>query len=94
MYLLVERRGMINVVLHKDSIPTDVLQSYIHSLVLAKNTDEKRSLHSESQSWMDKQYEIFLQKLKASGWKIERLLCPSIIWKAHWMQGQFNEKID
>ncbi|GLU09544.1 hypothetical protein SLE2022_263990 [Rubroshorea leprosula] len=94
MYLLVERRGMINVVLHKDSIPTDVLQSYIHSLVLAKNTNEKRSLHSESQSWMDKQYEIFLQKLKASGWKIERLLCPSIIWKAHWMQRQFNEKID
>ncbi|XP_022726868.1 protein root UVB sensitive 3 isoform X2 [Durio zibethinus] len=93
-YLLVERKGIVSVIMHKDSTAADILKSYIHALVMANLVDGKRSLHLESQSWMDKQYEIFIQKLKSSGWKTERLLSPSIIWKAHWHCESLDEKTD
>ncbi|GAV61448.1 DUF647 domain-containing protein [Cephalotus follicularis] len=94
-YLLVERNRAISVVIHRDSMATDVLQSYIHALVLANFTDiDNVSVHSESQSWMDKHYEVFIQKLRSSGWKTERLLSHSIIWRANWTCGPSNEKID
>lgn len=59
---------MINVFLHKDSTATDVLQAFIHALVMAKLSDEGRSAHSESQSWIDKHYEVFLLKVLLCGW--------------------------
>ncbi|KAF3431582.1 hypothetical protein FNV43_RR26313 [Rhamnella rubrinervis] len=93
-YLLVETKGIIYVVVHKDSTATDVLQSFIHALATATLTDKNRSVHTESQSWMDRQYAIFLQKLKSSGWKTERLLSPSILWKANWISESVDEKID
>ncbi|XVE74344.1 hypothetical protein DITRI_Ditri12bG0009600 [Diplodiscus trichospermus] len=93
-YLLVERKGIINVIMHKDSTVVDILKSYIHAVVMAKFVAEKRSLHLESQSWMEKHYDVFLQKLKLSGWKTERLLSPSIIWKAHWHSELLDEKTD
>ncbi|KAL5553637.1 hypothetical protein UlMin_041038 [Ulmus minor] len=93
-YLLVESKGIINVIMHKDSTATDVLQSFVHAHVMATLTDTKSSVHTESQSWMDKQYEVFLQKLKLSGWKAERLLSPSIRWKANWTAGPSDEKLD
>ncbi|XVF03196.1 hypothetical protein REPUB_Repub04eG0240800 [Reevesia pubescens] len=93
-YLLAERKGIISVIMHKDSTAVDILKSYIHALVMANLMDEKRSLHLESQSWMNKQYEIFVQKLKSSAWKTERLLCPSIIWKVHWHSESLDEKTD
>ncbi|KAL5826261.1 hypothetical protein ACOSQ4_018058 [Xanthoceras sorbifolium] len=93
-YLLVESKGIIGVIVHKDSSATDVLQSYIHALVMANLTDGNKSVHSESQAWMDKQYEVFVQKLKSSGWKTERLLAPSIIWTANWISKPSNRKID
>ncbi|XWS34191.1 hypothetical protein CRYUN_Cryun21dG0019300 [Craigia yunnanensis] len=93
-YLLVERKGIVSVIMHKDSSAADTLKSYIHALVMANLMDEKRSLHLESQSWMDKQYEIFIHKLKSSGWKTERLLSPSIIWKADWYGESLDEKND
>ncbi|KAK6251932.1 hypothetical protein QUC31_013652 [Theobroma cacao] len=93
-YFLVERKGIISVIMHKDSAAADILKSYIHALVMANLMDEKRSLHLESQSWMDKQYENFVQKLKSSGWKTQRLLSPSIIWKAHWYSESLGEKTD
>uniref|UniRef100_A0A6N2LRU7 DUF647 domain-containing protein n=1 Tax=Salix viminalis TaxID=40686 RepID=A0A6N2LRU7_SALVM len=76
-YLLVEREGIINVAIHKNSTASDVLQSYIHALVMAKLMGKSTSVYLESQSWMDKQYEVFLQKLSSSGWKTGRLLFPS-----------------
>jgi hypothetical protein len=36
---------------------------------------------------------IFLQ-LRSSGWKTERLLSHSIIWKANWICGPLDSKID
>lgn len=62
-YLLAERKGIVSVIMHKDSTAADILKSYIHALVMANLRDEKISLHLESQSWMDKQYEIFIQKV-------------------------------
>ncbi|KAK3222858.1 hypothetical protein Dsin_009883 [Dipteronia sinensis] len=93
-YLLVERKGSISVIVHKDAIATDVLQSYIHALVMANLTDGNKSTHSESQAWMNKQYEVFVQKLKSSGWKSERLLAPSLVWTANWMSKPSDKKID
>ncbi|KAH7516082.1 hypothetical protein FEM48_Zijuj10G0097000 [Ziziphus jujuba var. spinosa] len=93
-YLLVETKGTIKVIVHKNSIAADVLQSFVHAHVMASLMDKSRSLQTESQSWMDRQYETFLQKLKSSGWKTERLLSPSIMWKANWISGPMDEKID
>ncbi|KAJ6726638.1 PROTEIN ROOT UVB SENSITIVE 3 [Salix purpurea] len=93
-YLLVEREGIINVAIHKNSTASDVLQSYIHALVMAKLMGKSTSVYLESQSWMDKQYEVFLQKLSSSGWKTGRLLSPPIIWKANWTDVSSDDKID
>ncbi|MBA0805658.1 hypothetical protein Gohar_005153 [Gossypium harknessii] len=87
-YLLVERKGTVSVVVHKDSTAEDILKSYIHALVMVNLTVEQKSLHLECQSWMDKHYESFVQKLKLAGWKAGRLLSHSIIWKAHWSLGE------
>ncbi|KAK2408175.1 protein root UVB sensitive [Trifolium repens] len=71
-YLLVEKKGNINVIVHKDSSGVDVLKSFIHAIVLANNVHKGKSLHSDSQMWMDSQYEVFIQKLKSLGWKTEQ----------------------
>uniref|UniRef100_A0A7N2N552 Protein root UVB sensitive 3 n=1 Tax=Quercus lobata TaxID=97700 RepID=A0A7N2N552_QUELO len=93
-YLLVEKKGIVSSILHKDSTSKDVLQSFFHALVMANLTDKNKSVHLESQSWMDKQYEVFIRKLRFSGWKTERLLSPSIMWKANWICGPLDAKID
>ena len=58
-----EKGGIISAILHKDSTSADVLQSFFHALVMANLTDKNKSLHLESQSWMDKHYETFIQKV-------------------------------
>ncbi|KAL2349161.1 hypothetical protein Fmac_003161 [Flemingia macrophylla] len=92
-YILVERKGNIDVIVHKDSNAADVLKSFFHALVLGKNVHKRKSLHSDGQKWIDNQYEIFIQKLKSLGWKTERLLSP-IIWRAYWIYEPLEEKID
>ncbi|XP_021910122.1 protein root UVB sensitive 3 isoform X2 [Carica papaya] len=93
-YLLIKRKHIINVIMHKDATATDVLQSYIHALVLGNFMNGSKALHSESLSWMDKHYEVFIQKLKSAGWKTERLLSPSITWRANWISQPLDEKHD
>ncbi|KAK7307055.1 hypothetical protein VNO77_39778 [Canavalia gladiata] len=92
-YLLVERKGIINVIVHKDSNAADVLKSFAHAVTLAKNVYKSKSLHSDGQMWMDNHYEVFIQKLKSLGWKTERLLSP-ITWRAYWIYEPLDEKID
>ncbi|KNA22411.1 hypothetical protein SOVF_034290 isoform B [Spinacia oleracea] len=91
-YLLLEKNGMISIIIHKDSTPVDILQSYIHALVMANLSNKSKSGHVESFSWMDKCYEDFIKK--SSGWKTERLLSHSVVWRASWFIGQSDEKID
>ncbi|KAJ6987659.1 protein root UVB sensitive 3 [Populus alba x Populus x berolinensis] len=93
-YLLVERKGIIDVIMHKNSTASDVLQSFIHALVMAKLMQKSTSVYLESQSWMDKHYEVFLQKLSSLGWKTGRLLSPPVIWKAYWTDVSSDDKID
>lgn len=62
-----EKKGNVRAVLHKDSTAADVLQSFFHALVMANLTERSNSLHLESQSWMDKQYEVFIQKVHLWG---------------------------
>ncbi|XP_014492949.1 protein root UVB sensitive 3 [Vigna radiata var. radiata] len=92
-YILVERKGIIDVIVHKDSNAADVLKSFFHALVLAKDAHKSKSLHSDGQKWVDNQYELFIKKLKSLGWKTERLLAP-IIWRAYWSYEPLEEKID
>lgn len=61
-YLLVERKGIISVVAHKDATANDIFQSFVHALVMASVPDQE-SRHLESISWMDKHYESFIQKV-------------------------------
>ncbi|MED6216683.1 Protein root UVB sensitive 3 [Stylosanthes scabra] len=92
-YLLVERNGTVNVIVHKDSNAADILKSFLHALILAMNVSKSKSLHSDSQMWMDKHYDEFIQKLKSLGWKTERLLSP-IIWRANWIFEASDKKAD
>lgn len=91
-YLLLEQKGTVNIVMHKDSVAADVLQAFLHALVMENLFEEYKSAHSESYSWMDKHYRNLVVKLQASGWKTERLLSPSIIWRANWVPP--SDKID
>ncbi|XP_059655689.1 protein root UVB sensitive 3 [Cornus florida] len=93
-YLLLEQKGIISVVIHKDSAAADVLQAFMHALVMANLVGKVNSAHSESQLWMDKHYEGFVLKLQSSGWKAERLLSTSITWRANWMSKSMDEKND
>ncbi|OIT40310.1 hypothetical protein A4A49_52200 [Nicotiana attenuata] len=61
-YLLQQERDIINIVTHKDSAAADILQSFIHELVMAKLGDQGGSMSFESQSWMDKHYVVFVLK--------------------------------
>ncbi|XP_052113539.1 protein root UVB sensitive 3 [Arachis duranensis] len=92
-YLLVERNGTVNVIVHKDSNAADVLKSFVHALILATNVSESKSSHSDSQMWIDKHYNVFIYKLKSLGWKTERLLSP-IIWRANWIYKASEKKAD
>nr|XP_027095383.1 protein root UVB sensitive 3-like [Coffea arabica] len=93
-YLLLDKKGVINVVMHKDSTATDVLKAFIHALVMAKLNSQGRSVHSESQLWIDKHYEVFVLKLQSSGWRTERLLSPTVTWRANWLIPSSNGKFD
>ncbi|XP_071715553.1 protein root UVB sensitive 3 isoform X2 [Rutidosis leptorrhynchoides] len=62
-YLLLENNGVIRVVIHKDSTTGDVMRGFVHALVMKNLLGNKpTSLHTDSQTWMDKNYEAFLLK--------------------------------
>lgn len=59
-YILLEKKGIISIVMHKDSAAADVLQAFMHALVMSELVDKDSSVHLESQSWMAKYYEVFV----------------------------------
>ncbi|CAH2049456.1 unnamed protein product [Thlaspi arvense] len=74
-YLLLEQKGIVNIVMHKDSTGTDILQAFVHALVMVNLVDKDTSADIESFSWMDKHYENFVLKWKTlfhqeGGWEI------------------------
>ncbi|CAH2037858.1 unnamed protein product [Thlaspi arvense] len=93
-YLLAHRKGNVSVILHKDSEASDVLKSYIHAIVLARLMEETAAFYPEGEAWMDKHYDEFLNKLRSGGWKTERLLAPSITWRANWTSHPSAAKIE
>ncbi|XP_068655681.1 protein root UVB sensitive 3 [Aristolochia californica] len=93
-YLLLERQGVATVITHKDSTSADILQSYIHALVFVGLLGKTRSAHAESRAWMTRYYTDFIAKLQQKGWNTERLLSPSILWRASWAVGSSDEKIN
>ncbi|KAL2226266.1 UNVERIFIED_CONTAM: Protein root UVB sensitive 3 [Sesamum indicum] len=93
-YILLAGKHTISVIMHRDSTAADVLQAFMHALVLAKLDDKDRYTHLESRSWMAKNYEDFVLKLQSLGWRTERLLSPSVAWKANWFISSSDEKVD
>ncbi|KAG8366443.1 hypothetical protein BUALT_Bualt17G0080300 [Buddleja alternifolia] len=93
-YIPLPRKGTVIIIMHKDSTAADVLQAFMHALVLAILIDKDGSVHSESQSWIAKNYEDFVIKLQSQGWRTERLLSPSVAWKANWFTSSSDEKDD
>ncbi|KAL6529306.1 Protein root UVB sensitive 3 [Orobanche gracilis] len=65
-YMLLARKGAISIIMHRDSTTADGLQAFMHALVLAKLDDRDKIMHTESQSWMAKHYEVFV--LNFSRW--------------------------
>lgn len=62
-YILYEKKGIVSIVMHKESTAADVLQAFMHALVMANLVEKYKSAHSESQSWMDKHYEDLVLKV-------------------------------
>ncbi|KAL6573516.1 Protein root UVB sensitive 3 [Orobanche hederae] len=93
-YMLLARKGAISIIMHRDSTAADGLQAFMHALVLAKLDDKDKIMHTESQSWMAKHYEVFVFKLQSLGWRTERLLSASVAWKANWFLTSSDEKFD
>ncbi|XP_020583855.1 protein root UVB sensitive 3 isoform X2 [Phalaenopsis equestris] len=61
-YLLLERKGVVHAIIHKIAAPADILQSFIHALVLASLTTQSKAVHTESRLWMDEHYNDFIAK--------------------------------
>ncbi|MQL88476.1 hypothetical protein Taro_021039 [Colocasia esculenta] len=93
-YLLLERKGVVHVIMHRESSPEDILQAFIHALVIAILMDTTKSFHTESRIWMDEHYPHFITKLKSMGWTTDRLLSHSIIWRAQWVHGAEDGKLN
>lgn len=70
-YILLARKSIVSVIMHRDSTAADVLQAYMHALVLAKLDDKNKSMHFESQSWMSKNYEDFVLKVFSSNTNVD-----------------------
>ncbi|ONK76182.1 uncharacterized protein A4U43_C03F24790 [Asparagus officinalis] len=92
-YLLLEKKGYVHVLIHKHLTASDILQAFIHALVIANYLDKSKAVHTESRLWMDEKYTVFLAKLKSAGWTTERLLSPSIAWRSDWSHSTEDEKI-
>lgn len=54
---------MISIVMHRDSSAADILQAFIHALVMAKLVGEGKGTHLESQLWMEKHYKDLVLKV-------------------------------
>eukprot|EP01018_Ginkgo_biloba_P006222 Gb_26344 [translate_table: standard] len=95
-YLLLHKDGTIHIILHKHAVSADILESYIHALVLSSYMGSSTSVSNiksaDSCSWMEKYYSVFISKLQASGWKTERLLVPSTDWRAQWGKNIIDDK--
>ncbi|RWW20771.1 hypothetical protein GW17_00015098 [Ensete ventricosum] len=63
-YLLMERKGVIRVIIHKEATSDDILQSFFHALILANLTGKAKSLHTESRLWMEEHYHDFIAKVQ------------------------------
>ncbi|XP_042496126.1 protein root UVB sensitive 3 isoform X2 [Macadamia integrifolia] len=61
-YLLLDKKGIISIVIDKHSTAADILQSFMHALVMANLVDKSSQLHAESHLWMDKHYKVFIAK--------------------------------
>ncbi|KAL5723182.1 Protein root UVB sensitive 3 [Ranunculus cassubicifolius] len=92
-YLLMERKGVVSVVMHKNSTAGDVLRAFSHAFAMGNHVGKSAgSAHSESCLWMDEHFQVFITKLQSLGWKTERLLASSIVWKANWIQDTIENK--
>lgn len=63
-YLLIERKGVIRVINHKEATSADILRSFFHALILANLTGKAKSLHTESRLWMEEHYHDFIAKVQ------------------------------
>lgn len=63
-YLLMERKGVIRVINHKEATSADILRSFFHALILANLTGKAKSLHTESRLWMEEHYHDFIAKVQ------------------------------
>ncbi|KAG2553819.1 hypothetical protein PVAP13_9KG623900 [Panicum virgatum] len=93
-YLLLDKEGSVHIFIHKQATPADVLKSFIHGLVLTNLSQNGKSQHAEARRWMDDKYTTFISKLQVKGYSTERLLSHSIVWRAHWLHGQLDEKLE
>nr|CAB3496677.1 unnamed protein product [Digitaria exilis] len=92
-YLLLDKEGSVHIFIHKQATPADVLKSFVHGLVLAHSAHNGKSKHADARQWMDEKYATFISRLQMKGYSTERLLSHSIIWRAHWLHGQLDEKL-
>nr|ABF94623.1 expressed protein [Oryza sativa Japonica Group] len=93
-YFLLDKEGSVHIFIHKQAAATDILMSFIHGLVLAHLMQKSKSGHAEARQWIDEKYNTFISKLQVEGYSTERLLSHSIVWRAHWVHGPSEEKLE
>ncbi|XP_015691025.2 protein root UVB sensitive 3 [Oryza brachyantha] len=93
-YFLLDKEGSVHIFIHKQAAATDILKSFIHGLVLAYLMQKSKSAHAEASQWIDEKYNTFISKLQIEGYSTERLLSHSIVWRAHWVHGPSEEKLE
>ncbi|KAJ4820194.1 Protein root UVB sensitive 3 [Rhynchospora pubera] len=92
-YLLLEKKDNIVIFVHKYAANVDILMAFFHALLLLSLREEIKHGQTDSHKWMDEHYPIFISKLQSVGWSTERLLSPSIVWRAHWDDASVEEKL-
>ncbi|KAJ4750677.1 Protein root UVB sensitive 3 [Rhynchospora pubera] len=92
-YLLLEKKDNIVIFVHKHAANVDILMAFFHALLLLSLREEIKHGQTDSHKWIDEHYPIFISKLQSVGWSTERLLSPSIVWRAHWDDASVEEKL-
>lgn len=82
--------GRVHVIVHQAATSADLLQAYIHALVLAQALSEREgtagtdAAELAAQQWLREHLPGFLLEMKKAGWAVERVLLSPGVWQADW----------
>lgn len=61
--MLLQKKGAVHVIIHKQSTAADILRAFIHALLVASFTGRSKAVHTDSRLWMDENYTVLIAKV-------------------------------